>query len=412
MKVWFATLLSIGLLFIAGPGYSQSPSPTPKRLTVIGNDPQLLELYLNINQKCRDRLSGEFWTLTHAYESKKEVDEVLEYFTYFFTTIENDDAKQIAKLNGAKGFKDSFSRFLDYKDEAVRAFSLFMLGCAGDISYAPKIAMIVNERDPSFSDRFTGKPTFARGRAALALGALNASEYKPDIAKLLKSKNESDRSGAILALAEIKALEFTSEIVALMTNKDLAFDDDDSPIYFLIETKQAQNFKKEIVQAMLGDSREKVPESAAFALASIGAREHAKDIAHLLNDKFRRGEAAKALALMGAKEYAPRIADMLDDESPLTVADAASALGILGANEYSNKIARVISKHPDSRASVFAAEALLLLKAKKHYSIALPIIEFKRKKRPYPMAGDFHVFFRSQADKLRKQIENELDSLD
>ena len=409
MKVRIATLFSIVLLFLASLGHSQRPTPTPKRLTVLENDAELRELYLNINQKCIGRLSSEMWTLTHAYESKKEADEVLDYFMNFFKAIASDDSKQIAQLKRAKGFKDSFSKFLDSKDEAVRSFSLLMLGCAGDKSYAPKIAKLVNERDRSFNDRFAGKPTFARGRAAQALGALQASEYKQDIAKLLKSQNDSDRSGAISALAEMKALEFTSEIVALMTNKDLAFDDDDSPIYFLIETKQAEKYKKEIVQAMLDESHEKVPESAAYALAAIGAKEHAKDIAQLLKDEFRQGDAAKALAMLGATEYADEIAQLLAAKSGLTRNSALISLAILNSSKHVPAMIGLYRNDPEIYVKPHAAEALLLMGFPQFYR---EIVGGKPEPNEPPtlLEMDFHYFVREKLGLLNDRLKSNLQA--
>lgn len=388
-------LACVGLVCAQNP----TPVPSPKRLVALENDVELRELYLNINQKCIGRLTGEMWTLTHAYESKEEVDRVLNYFIDFFKAIESDSPKQIEKLEGAKGFKSSFGSFLDSKDEAVRAFSSFVLGCAGAKSYASKIAKIVNERDESFNDRFSGKRTFARGRAAIALGALQATEYKADIAKLLKSKNESDRSGAIFALAEMRALEFTNEIVGILINKDFAFDDDDSPIYFLIETKQASNYKKEIVQAMLGESHENVPESAAYALASIGAKEHDKDIARLLKNEFRRGDAAKALALLGAKRYKPEIARLLSSSSQITRQAAAVALAILGAKEYIPKLTALCQKEAWS-----VADALVLLGQSNCYR-RIPMTPGRTETQPALNEEDFHYFVKDRVVELNKILE-------
>ncbi len=380
-------------------GQVPTPVPSPKQLSSLENDPELRELYLNINQKCLAKLSGEMWTLTHAYDSKDEVDEVLNYFINFFQSIENNDAKEQSKPNRAKIFKNAFADFLDSKDEAVRAFSAFILGCSADPSYAPRIARIVDERDASFNDRFAGKPTFARGRAAIALGALQATQFKVNISNLLKSKNASDRSGATFALAEMKALEYTNEIVSLMTNKDLAFDDDDSPIRFLIETKQADKYKKEIVQAMLGESRENVPESAAYALAAIGAKENEKDIAHLLKDKFRQGDAAKALALLGAKRFKSEIARLLSSSSGLTRQDAAVALAILGANEYIPRLSSLCKKEAWS-----VADSLVLLGQSSCYR-GMPMVPGRTETEPAFTEGDFHYFVRDRVGELNKILK-------
>src|SRR5690606_11465038 len=99
------------------------------------------------------QLSSQLWTLTHAYDSKEEVDKALDYFIEFMKAVESNNAEQIKELGGAKGFKDKFAGFLNSKDQAVKGFSAFILGASGDKSYAPKLAELVNHRDPSFEDR-------------------------------------------------------------------------------------------------------------------------------------------------------------------------------------------------------------------------------------------------------------------
>ncbi len=390
---------------------AQTPGPTPIHLKLLDNDAELRAVYLGIVGENGPRLSSEMWTLTHAYDSKVEVDRVLNFFAEFFQAVESNDAELVTKLGGAKGFKDKFAKFLDSKDQAVKGFSAFILGASGDKSYAPKLAKLVNQRDPSFEDRFAGERAFYRGRAAMALGMLEAQEFKIDIAKLLKSKNEYDRSGAIHALADLSAVEYTKDIVSILSDEEFEFDDDDSPLYFLYETKQLAGFKKETAQLIRRPYSSKMKESAAFALASVGAKEHAKDIAVLLNDPYRRGVAMKALALLEAKEYLQQIATFLNDESSLVVADAAISLGILGAEKYSKELSATITKHNASGASVSAAEAIFLIGATDHYDRARAVIEFKIYERPFPMAGDFHHFVENKIESVRKRLEIKLDKI-
>lgn len=325
------------------------------------------DTHVKLEERCLRRLMAETWTLTHAYDSKEEVDKVLTYFATVATTHQRGDSNQIRQLGGADGIKKQFSKFLESRDNAVRAFSALFLACTGDRSYAPKLAAIVNERDASFTDRFAPEPSFVRGRAAIALGMLRAVEYKPDIAKLLKSKNDSDRSGAIAALTEMQAVEFTKEIVSLLTDKDIAFDDDDSPIYFLIETKQARKYKNVLVQALFAETRSKIPESAAYPLAALDAKEHARDVARLLKNEFRQRHAAKALALMGAVEYSDEIAKLLASKSGLTRNAAIVSLSILDSKKHISAIEKIYQNDPEGYVKAEAATALLLLGKPQYY---------------------------------------------
>ena len=161
---------------------------------------------------------------------------------------------------------------------------------------------------------------------------------------------------------------------------------------------------------MLGKFRSEVTESAAYALAAIGTKEHSKDIAKLLSDRLRRGVAIKALALLGAKAYAAEIAKFLTSKDSLLVADAFTALGILGSKGYAPSIAKAMRIHKGDGASIAAAEALYLLGASKYYAEASQIIAFKINKRPFPMSGDFHYFVTDKVDDLRRRLEKELDA--
>lgn len=392
MKVLASAFLAVMVAFLYyGEALRQTPSPSLRQ---------------NLEQKCLPRLSGEMWTLTHAYESKEEVDKVLASLGDLAKSFQTD-RNQPERPGGDERLKENFSKFLDSKDEAVRAFSALVLACTGDKTYAPKLAKIVNERDESFNDRFAPMPSFLRGRAATALGLLQANEHKADIAKLLKSKNEYDRSGAILALAEMRALEFTDEIVSLLTNKELAFDDDDSPIYFLVETKQAGKYKKEIVKAMLGESHMKVPESAAYALASIGAKEHAKDVVQLLKKEFRQSHAAKALALMGSAPHSDEIAKLLAAQSGLTRNAAVVSLAILESKKHIPAIERIYKNDPQSYVRAGASIALLLLGKPQYYREIT--MNTDRNGPPSLLDIDFHYFVIEKLKSYNRRLIANLD---
>jgi HEAT repeat protein len=386
---------------------AQTTTPKPVRLELLEKDAELRQIYLGISDKFGGHFMSEMWTLTHAYDSKEEVDLVLNYLTEFFTAVESNDHQKVERLGGARGFKDKMAAFLDSKDQAVKGFAAFMLGAARDISYAPRLVKLINDRDSTFNDRFAGDTIYYRGRAAIALGRLNANEYKADIAKLLKSMNEYDRSGAIFALAELGALEYTEEIVGILKNEKFDFPGDDSPIHFLVVTGTAAKYKNEIVSAMLTTNNSEVVESAAYALAAIGAREHAKDIARLLNVERRKGFAAKALALLGATEYADRISLLLKDKSGLVRSDAVLALGILGSKKYIPLVATCLLSDPEGYVRHYAADAVFFLEASKYYPQALAEIEDGHQ-GVYLGVSNFHPFVADRAESLSKKLETRI----
>jgi hypothetical protein len=80
---------------------SQIPASTQSKL--IEHDPEL-QLFLHRFESFQNRLSSETWTLIHAYESKDEVDQVLNYYSEFFGAIESDDVTKYDKMGGIQGF--------------------------------------------------------------------------------------------------------------------------------------------------------------------------------------------------------------------------------------------------------------------------------------------------------------------
>jgi HEAT repeat protein len=217
------------------------------------------------------------------------------------------------RLGGIKSYKDTLKLWLDDSDQSIRAFAAIVIGISGDREKIPQLVGILKRKDAE--ERYSG--IYDRGRAVIALGLLGAAEYKPDILILLKSKNIHDRSGAITALTLLGAKENAREVIAILANPDLLHEDDESPIYFLIETGTAKDFKKELSAAMLRPFGTDTSKAAMYALVHLDAKEYAPQIAKLLNDEFKRGDAAKALALLGAKEYTARIGMMLNGKDEL-----------------------------------------------------------------------------------------------
>ncbi len=346
-------------------------------------------------------LQGALWTVTHDYADFKHMKEVLDIFQSYFEAIgkyKKGDFSSLEKFGGIKTLKAKSAEWLKDDDQSIRAFAAVILGISGDKTYAPHLANLLKERKYKGDTRII----YDRGRAAMALGLIGAKKYIPDIVFLLQSKNQFDRQGAVSALGYFGAREYSKEVANILTNKDFQFDDDSSPIFFLVEMKTVQDYKKELIQVMLGEFRSETRESAMYALANLEAKENAKDIAKLFKDKFKKGDAAKALALLDAKEYADEIALMLNDENSLVRADTALALGILKAKKYVGKVAELLTDK-ESFVRNYAATALLLMEATDYYKMAVLVVEKPFSEGAYLTDSAFHPLV---AEKSRQITEN------
>ena len=63
-------------------------------------------------------------------------------------------------------------------------------------------------------------PRFDRGRAAIALGLLGATEYTSEILTVVKSSNPFDRSGAAFGLGALRATEHETIVAQLLNDED------------------------------------------------------------------------------------------------------------------------------------------------------------------------------------------------
>lgn len=348
-------------------------------------------------------LQGALWTLTHDYADLKHTQEVLQTFqNYFeaFSKYQSNDATSLEKLGGINSFKEKFSALLKDEDQAVRAFAAVILGISGDKNYAPQVAELLKER----KDEKDPLIIYDRGRAAMSLGLLGEKEYLPQLISLLQSKNQFDRQGAISALIYFGAKEYSKDVAAILTNKEFQFDDDSSPIFFLVETKTAQNYKKELVKAMLGEFRSETSEAAMYALVNIKANETAPEIAKLLSDEFKKGDAAKALTLLNAKEYTDKIALLLKDENSLVRSDAAIALGVLQAKKYAAEVAKLLNDK-ESFVHNYAATSLLLMEATEFYKLAIPIVEKPFSENTFLTDSAFHPLVINDSRQVTKRLK-------
>jgi HEAT repeat protein len=90
-----------------------------------------------------------------------------------------------------------------------------MLGVSGDQAYSPQLAKLLARKEKSADEII-----YDRGRAALALGLLQAKEYGKDLVKMISSTNEYDRAGAAMGLGWMGDRENASAVAQLLKDKD------------------------------------------------------------------------------------------------------------------------------------------------------------------------------------------------
>ena len=351
----------IVLLAIATPVYPFNPTQLNEQerqeweqLIQRFNQPQIFNL-----------LAGRMWSLTHGGDSKK-VQEILT----LFTVLDPRSGRRPAITT--KEFKNRIAAFLESDDDHVAGFAATLLAVTGDLSFAPQIAKLLDKKDPlQDPERYVHDIT-SRASAAYALSLLGAREYVPKVALMLKSKNDYDRAGAATALGQFKAREYAKDIAELLKPESGMLAGVESPIHALMEMGAGAEYAAEFVSVMRDDRNSEMTETAVFALVKLGDRHHAKEIAQLLSEEYRKADAAVALAIMGATEYTDQIAALLKDKDSSVRTAALDALGILRAKKYELQIARYL-RDPDVRLN--AAFALVLMDADRYAKRIIPTVE-------------------------------------
>ncbi len=352
-------------------------------------------------------LKGAMWTVTHDYADFKKMSEKLKTFQTFFEAVRkygSGDPKPLAQVGGVRGFKATLSLWLGDDDQAIRSFAAVLIGISGDKALAPQLATLIKERKAGDDEMMV----YDRGRAAFALGLLGATEYTPLLVAQLESINQYDRSGAMSALARFNATEYAPRIAKLLNRQELGYHDDTAPIHFLVETGTANNYKPELLQTMLTSLVGEKSETAMYALVSLDAKEAAPAIAKLLDDRFRKEDAAKALALLNATQYSNRVAALLKDESGLVRAAAALSLGVMKSSKHAKQVAELLS---DTQGYVrdYAAAALLLMGATKYYKEAYLLMAEAHSKGAYLTDSSFHPFVESKSRSITEELKKELE---
>jgi HEAT repeat protein len=271
----------------------------------------------------------------------------------------------------AQEFKSKMAAFLNSKDDIVAGFAATVLGISGDLSYAPRIARLLDKEEPTDDE---AHPISSRSRAAVALSLMGAREYIPKLVLMLKSQNDYDRMGAAVALGQFQAKEHANAVASLLRPDNSALRVDGSPIYALMEMGVGSAYAADFARMLHNNFDGETTTTAAFALAKLGAKEYRHDIAKLLRHEFHKGCAAKVLALMGATEYVDQIASLLKDRNGLTRTDALLALGIMRAKKYIPQVATHL-RDPEGYVTIYAAYALVLMEADGYADQILPKVE-------------------------------------
>ena len=350
-------------------------------------------------------MEGASWSLAHQYGDIENVGKVFktvgEYHEAFEKYEAGDQAPLIA-LGGIKGFKTKLSTMLKDADPAVRCYAATLTGITGDKAMVPQVAALLLRKAGSNQDHCGPE------RAMVALALMGASQYKLRIATELKSTDSNKRSAAIRALALLGATEYAPRIAAILSEPTNTHDV--TPIEFLVETGMASSYKPALVKAMMPEAyASDRATSAMYALAIIGAREHAKDIATFLANEYRNDDAAKALALMGADEYSDNVALLLKDKSPLTRCTAALSIGILGSKRHVDEVAKLLND-PESYVQPYAALALVMLGAEAHYAEALPHLTNREAVTGYLIGSQFPAMAKTKVDAIAQRALAALDA--
>lgn len=328
----------------------------------------------------QELLLGASWRLSHCADPSqvKENQTALEA-----TGAVVFDEAALNEPGRLKALNEQVATLLEAEDPTIRGFEAIVLGVIGHPASAPKIAKLLDRTDKVLAEQNRLSP---RGQAAIALGILGAKQYTQDLARVLDSADSDTQSGAILGLGLLGAKDHAPAIAHFLTEdyEEKALSKERGASVDLGELQRcaimslalmdAKDFAGAIAARLSGGSDVDVPKDAAYALVRLRAKECSDQMAALLEDKYRKGDAAKALALLGADQYTARIAQLLDDESFLVRKDAALALGILQATQYADAVGQRLHDDQDS-VRTQAAIAILLMGARRQEKEALGVLE-------------------------------------
>lgn len=343
----------------------------------------------------KETLEAIAWTLIHVSESEKEMEEIVHIWEVIESSVNADDPSTMHTVGGIEAVKARFATLMDSPDQVICASAAISLGVLGDREYGPRLAAELH-KVPAHSEEELLDP-LCRGRTAVALGIMGAEGCAVELLPLLESKNRYDREGAALGLNLLEATSFSTQVAELLptperyvTDEEYEYLSDDSAIFSLVRMGLGSQYASQFVEVVQNSrASSEVRTTAMYALARTGDASFAPVIAELLNERFRKGDAAKALALLGATEYSDQIAGLLHDSEPLVLQDAALALGILGADNYAEQVAALLGHELDF-VRYYAAVGIIMMQARSFYQEAIPIIDEYHNAGYHMHPGDLH----------------------
>jgi HEAT repeat protein len=391
-NAWFRMIPVLFLAVLAIPVRADEPKKSPEKAATESEADQIKRIGSRLDRFAPEMINSISFTMLHCAGNEaidtfmKAIGSPDEHGKGFKFAVAVRDAGGLAK------YRSRVIGLLSSKDVTVRGYGAQWLGLVGDDSCkeelmkllkakpaAPKKRKSGTELDESalVSDALAG---FDRQMAATALGMLQAKECVDDLVTLLQEPNARVRAGGAMALAMLKAKEHSAAIAKMLDYEggfDPRADEAKTAAILALVDFEAKQHAPAIAKMMskgVGPFDD-AEEMALFALVALEAKEQTKDIAALLKDDFKCGEAAVALALMGETDYAASISELLKkkDDTRYVRGKAAMALGILRAEKYAADIADVLKDSTDSERTT-VAWALVLLENKEHAAKAVDAI--------------------------------------
>ena len=181
-----------------------------------------------------------------------------------FTLLDPRDGRRPA-IN-TKEFKNRIAAFLNSDNDDEAKFAATLLGIAGDLSFAPQIAKLLDKH----------------ASAAFALSLMPAKDYVPRVALMLKSENDYERAWALKALGQYQAKEYAKDIAELLDKDETNRID----ALLTLGIMRAKEYQQQVARH-LRDADEDVRECAAITLVLMDADRYANKIVPVVQRLYR-----------------------------------------------------------------------------------------------------------------------------
>lgn len=164
-----------------------------------------------------------------------------------------------------KEFKNRIAAFLNSNNDDEAEFAATLLSVAGDLSFAPQIAKLLDKH----------------ASVAFALSFMQAKDYVPRVALMLKSESDYERVWALRALGEFQAKEYAKGVAALLDNETIRTD-----ALLTLGIMRAKEYQQQVARH-LRDGDEDVRECAAITLVLMDADRYANRIIPVVQRLYR-----------------------------------------------------------------------------------------------------------------------------